>query len=83
LLIEQGNGGLTQDSVALCFQMRVVDKTMNRQERQGRRGKKEERRKRYIIFTALLISSMNCESFRFGFDVKPTFVETFHETSLR
>jgi mRNA interferase MazF len=27
LLIEQGSGGLTQDSVALCFQMRVLDKT--------------------------------------------------------
>jgi len=27
LLIEQGNGGLGQDSVALCFQMRVLDKT--------------------------------------------------------
>jgi mRNA interferase MazF len=27
LLIEQGNGGLNQDSVALCFQMRVLDKT--------------------------------------------------------
>ncbi len=27
LLIEQGNGGLDQDSVALCFQMRVLDKT--------------------------------------------------------
>jgi mRNA interferase MazF len=27
LLIEQGNGGLSQDSVALCFQMRVLDKT--------------------------------------------------------
>jgi mRNA interferase MazF len=27
LLIEQGNGGLIQDSVALCFQMRVLDKT--------------------------------------------------------
>jgi mRNA interferase MazF len=27
LLIEEGNGGLTQDSVALCFQMRVLDKT--------------------------------------------------------
>lgn len=26
LLIEQGNGGLDQDSVALCFQMRVLDK---------------------------------------------------------
>jgi mRNA interferase MazF len=26
LSIEQGNGGLTQDSVALCFQMRVLDK---------------------------------------------------------
>lgn len=26
LLIEQGNGGLSQDSVALCFQMRVLDK---------------------------------------------------------
>ena len=24
---EIGNGGLTQDSVALCFQMRVFDKT--------------------------------------------------------
>ncbi len=27
LLIEQGHGGLSQDSVALCFQMRVLDKT--------------------------------------------------------
>jgi mRNA interferase MazF len=27
LLITQGNGGLTEDSVALCFQMRVLDKT--------------------------------------------------------
>jgi mRNA interferase MazF len=27
LLIEQGNGGLSQDSIALCFQMRVLDKT--------------------------------------------------------
>jgi mRNA interferase MazF len=27
LLIEQGNGGLNQDSVALCFQMRVLDKS--------------------------------------------------------
>lgn len=27
LTIEQGNGGLSQDSVALCFQMRVLDKT--------------------------------------------------------
>jgi mRNA interferase MazF len=27
LSIEQGNGGLNQDSVALCFQMRVLDKT--------------------------------------------------------
>ena len=27
LLIEQGQGGLSQDSVALCFQMRVLDKT--------------------------------------------------------
>jgi mRNA interferase MazF len=26
-LIEQGNGGLSQDSIALCFQMRVLDKT--------------------------------------------------------
>lgn len=26
LKISQGNGGLTQDSVALCFQMRVLDK---------------------------------------------------------
>lgn len=26
LLITQGNGGLTEDSVALCFQMRVLDK---------------------------------------------------------
>lgn len=25
--IEQGNGGLAQDSVALCFQLRVLDKT--------------------------------------------------------
>ncbi|MBW4472273.1 MAG: type II toxin-antitoxin system PemK/MazF family toxin [Stenomitos rutilans HA7619-LM2] len=24
--IEQGDGGLVQDSVALCFQMRVLDK---------------------------------------------------------
>lgn len=27
LLIKQGNGGLSQDSVALCFQIRVLDKT--------------------------------------------------------
>jgi mRNA interferase MazF len=27
LKIEQGNAGLSQDSVALCFQMRVLDKT--------------------------------------------------------
>jgi mRNA interferase MazF len=27
LMIEQGNGGLSQNSVALCFQMRVLDKT--------------------------------------------------------
>ncbi|WP_448602737.1 type II toxin-antitoxin system PemK/MazF family toxin [Thermoleptolyngbya sp.] len=27
LPIQQGNGGLTQDSVALCFQIRVLDKT--------------------------------------------------------
>jgi mRNA interferase MazF len=27
LAIPQGEGGLTQDSVALCFQMRVLDKT--------------------------------------------------------
>jgi len=27
LLIEQGNAGLSQGSVALCFQMRVLDKT--------------------------------------------------------
>jgi mRNA interferase MazF len=27
LAIQQGNGGLSQDSVALCFQMRVLDKT--------------------------------------------------------
>jgi mRNA interferase MazF len=27
LLIPQGNGGLSQDSVALCFQMRALDKT--------------------------------------------------------
>jgi mRNA interferase MazF len=27
LPIEQGNGGLSQDSVALCFQMRVLDRT--------------------------------------------------------
>jgi mRNA interferase MazF len=27
LLIKQGNAGLSQDSVALCFQMRVLDKT--------------------------------------------------------
>jgi mRNA interferase MazF len=27
LLIEQKEGGLAQDSVALCFQMRVLDKT--------------------------------------------------------
>lgn len=27
LVIEQGDSGLAQDSVALCFQMRVLDKT--------------------------------------------------------
>jgi mRNA interferase MazF len=27
LAIEQGDGGLAQDSIALCFQMRVLDKT--------------------------------------------------------
>jgi mRNA interferase MazF len=27
LMIEQGNGGLSQNSVALCYQMRVLDKT--------------------------------------------------------
>lgn len=27
IAIAQGNGGLAQDSVALCFQMRVLDKT--------------------------------------------------------
>jgi mRNA interferase MazF len=27
LLIKEGDGGLVQDSVALCFQMRVLDKT--------------------------------------------------------
>lgn len=27
LLIRQGDGGLAQDSVALCFQLRVLDKT--------------------------------------------------------
>lgn len=27
LLIEKGNGGLAQTSVALCFQMRAIDKT--------------------------------------------------------
>jgi mRNA interferase MazF len=27
LMIEQGNGGLSQNSVALCFQMRVLHKT--------------------------------------------------------
>lgn len=27
LLIKQGDGGLAQDSVALCFQVRVLDKT--------------------------------------------------------
>lgn len=27
LQIEQGNGGLAEDSVALCFQIRVLDKT--------------------------------------------------------
>ncbi len=27
LLIEQGDGGLAQTSVALCFQMRAIDKT--------------------------------------------------------
>jgi mRNA interferase MazF len=26
LMIEQGNGGLSQNSVALCFQMRMLDK---------------------------------------------------------
>jgi mRNA interferase MazF len=26
-MIEQGNGGLRQDSVALCFQMRVLHET--------------------------------------------------------
>jgi mRNA interferase MazF len=26
LLIQQGDGGLTEDSVALCFQLRVLDK---------------------------------------------------------
>lgn len=27
LMIKQGDGGLLQDSVALCFQLRVLDKT--------------------------------------------------------
>jgi mRNA interferase MazF len=27
MVIKQGDGGLAQDSVALCFQMRVLDKT--------------------------------------------------------
>jgi mRNA interferase MazF len=27
MVIQQGDGGLSQDSVALCFQMRVLDKT--------------------------------------------------------
>jgi mRNA interferase MazF len=27
MLIRQGGGGLSQDSVALCFQIRVLDKT--------------------------------------------------------
>ena len=27
MAIAQGDGGLAQDSVALCFQMRVLDKT--------------------------------------------------------
>jgi mRNA interferase MazF len=27
VLIEQGEGGVSQDSVALCFQIRVLDKT--------------------------------------------------------
>ena len=27
VMIKQGDGGLRQDSVALCFQMRVLDKT--------------------------------------------------------
>ncbi|WP_308254903.1 type II toxin-antitoxin system PemK/MazF family toxin [Geminocystis sp. GBBB08] len=27
LKISQGNGGLTQDSVALCYQMRVLNKS--------------------------------------------------------
>jgi mRNA interferase MazF len=27
ILIEKGEGGLSQDSVALCFQIRVLDKT--------------------------------------------------------
>ncbi len=27
VLIRQGDGGLSQDSVALCFQLRVLDKT--------------------------------------------------------
>jgi mRNA interferase MazF len=27
MLIKQGDGGLSQDSVALCFQIRVLDKT--------------------------------------------------------
>ena len=27
LLISSGDGGLSQDSVALCYQMRVLDKT--------------------------------------------------------
>ncbi|MBE9061283.1 type II toxin-antitoxin system PemK/MazF family toxin [cf. Phormidesmis sp. LEGE 11477] len=27
MLIKRGDGGLLQDSVALCFQLRVLDKT--------------------------------------------------------
>jgi len=27
MLLKQGDGGLSQDSVALCFQIRVLDKT--------------------------------------------------------
>jgi mRNA interferase MazF len=27
MLLKQGDGGLSQDSVALCFQIRVMDKT--------------------------------------------------------
>jgi mRNA interferase MazF len=27
MLVKQGDGGLSQDSVALCFQIRVLDKT--------------------------------------------------------